>query len=237
MGFLKFFKKDDQLSKTNNNVNAQELETLFNIPLSERNSKWIDRFNILIQQYRFIELNPNNFEDKTGMNYLNLTFSNESDRKLKDYIDLSLKEGKGISINGNDKQADWIFTFGEILAYRMNGVLYSNQLLAPFGGEVTEKYFNKKQVMIGQPSDVFFPEMARKHIKLFFADMGLTNIRCALIFWRESSRLTLAFEVIPEMFDNPTNDSLKSLLGFVEWYLPNHYDVVFIKGDEFFQEI
>jgi hypothetical protein len=237
MGFLNIFKKGGNQKKINNDFDTQEIKALFLTPLEQRNSKWIDRFNILINQYDFEELKSNNFEDKTGMNYLNLTFSNNVKNKIKDYFILSLNEGKGISINGNKGQADWIFTFGEILGYQMNGTLYSTQILSPFGGDIREKYFHNKEVIIGQPSDAFFPEIARIQIKNFLYSMGLRNIRMALILWRTNNRLTLAFEIVPEMFDDVNKELLNNLLDFVKWYLPNHYDTIFIEGDEYFQEM
>lgn len=39
------------------------------------------------------------------------------------------------------------------------------------------------------------------------------------------------------MFDDVNKELLHNLLNFVKWYLPNHYDTIFIEGDECFQKM
>lgn len=238
MGIFDLFKKKaitQSLEKENSNF--IDVEILFEIPLNERNKSWIQEFNKSIKNYYFDEIIPPTFEDKSGMNYLNLTLSKQSTTKIDEFIKVSIQKGVGISINGNEneKKFDWLFTYGEILDYYLNGEFYSNKISEPFTGIVVDTKIHNKEVTIGQPSERFFPEVARIQIKKLLESFGLEEIKIALIWWRESNRITLAFEIIPEMFQNPTHDSLQILLKFIGWFLPNHYDTIFIKGNEEFK--
>lgn len=236
MSIFNIFKK----KKVTDNIEKKTftlrgLDELFKTQLNERNKSWVIEFNNSVKNYRFEERNPNIFEDKTGMHYLNLTINNQNGNLIGKFIDKCIEKGIGISINGSEDKFDWLFTNGELLDYYLNKEFYSNKITEPFAGKVIDKYLHNKQVTIGQPSEKFFPKEARLQIKNILYSFGLENIKIALIWWRESDRLTLAFEILPEMFENATDDSLQTLLRFIGWYLPNHYDIIFIKGNEDFE--
>ena len=236
MGIFDIFKRKkitENIEKENSNL--KKIEDLFKTQLDERNQSWIDVFNISIKNYRFEALLPNVFEDRIGMSYLNLTFNNQNGHEIDEFIEKSLEDGYGICINGKENEQDWLFTYGELLDYHLNKKFYSNQILEPFTGNVIDRYFHEKQATIGQPSEKYLPQITRLQIKKLLSSFGLENIKIALIWWRENNRITLAFEIVPEMFKNPTDDSLHSLLKFIGWYLPNHYDNIFIKGNEDFE--
>ena len=238
MGIFNIFKKKTLIENTiKENKEFKNIELLFKTPLNDRNEHWIKDFNTSIKQYNFSKNNIEFFEDTKGMNYLNLSLDSNANNKIWDFINFCLENGVGISINGSKQESDWIFTFGELLDYQINGTFYSNEISKPFTGQVIDRYLNGEQATIGQPSTEYFPDSARLQIKNFLATFGLENIKIALIWWRENNRLTLAFEIIPEMFKNSTNDLLNSLLHYIKWYLPNHYDVIFIEGNEDFKEL
>lgn len=233
MGLFNFFNKKNSktIKKTSNFKNIEEL---FNTSPSERNESWINEFNNSLKNYTFERVNQNIFEDKAGMNYVNLKLSNQG-KKIDEFIDVCLKNGWGISINGNEENYDWLFTYGELTDFFLNNKFYSNQISEPFVGNVVDRYLLNKQVTIGQPSEKYLPQITRLQIKNLLKSFGLENIQMALIWWRENNRLTLAFEIVPEMFQDATDESLEPLLKFIGWFLPNHYDVIFIKGNEDFE--
>lgn len=236
MGIFDVFKR----KKTNENIEKvsftlRDIESLFKIPLNERNNSWINEFNMSIKNYRFEEKNPNIFEDRIGMKYKNLVINNENGQIIDLFIDECLENGVGICINGNENNYDWLFTYGEILDYNLNKKFYSNEISEPFMGNIIDRYLHNKQATIGQPSEKYLPQITKTQIRNLLKSFGLENIKIALIWWRESDRLTIAFEILPEMFQNPTDETLQSLLKFIGWYLPNHYDNIFIKGNEDFE--
>ncbi len=236
MGLFNIFKK----KKSSENIEKASfilrgIEELFKTQLDERNEAWIFEFNSSIKNYSFEETVPNFFEDRMGMNYLNLSINNQNGNTIDKFIEKCLEKGVGICINGVDNKYDWLFTYGELLDYYLNKEFYSNEISEPFTGKVIDKYLHERQARIGQPSEKYLPQIARLQIRNLLSLFGLENIKIALIWWIESNRITLSFEIFPEMFKNSSDDSLQSLQEFIGWYLPNHYDIIFIKGNEDFE--
>jgi hypothetical protein len=239
MSIFNIFRKktsDENISPViSKNSTIKDIQLLFQTPPDKRDALWIEEFNISIKKYGFKKTNPEIYEDRTGMSYLNFTLDNQENEGVEKHIEYCLQNGNGISINGIQQHSDWTFTYGELLDYYINGSFYTNQISKPFIGNVIDKYFYNQETTIGQPSDFFLPKAARIQIKSLLKSFGLENIKIALIWFRQDNRLTFAFDIVPEMFLNPTDDSLKSLLHFIKWYLPNHYETIFVKGNEDFE--
>ncbi|MBT0609213.1 hypothetical protein [Aequorivita echinoideorum] len=239
MSLFNFRKKS---SKDKNNISSsfEKLTKVFSTPIDLRNNEsWKEEFNKTINLFTF-EKNKNEIiEDQVGMSYLNLSASNNKNNfKIDYFVKICIENGVGIIINeGSEDNSKWKFTFGDLIDYSLNNKFYSDKITAPFTGETIDRYINKRETTIGQPSNQFLPVIARKHIKAFFKTFNLINVKTAIIWWRDDNRLTLAFNITPEHFENPDKESIKTLLYFTGWFLPNHYDVIFIKENEDFRKI
>ena len=236
MSIFKIFKKrsSDSIVK----LNDIDIKDLFLTPFNQRDHSWILEFNQALKRHSFTKLNPENIEDEIGMHYLNLSLDNQDNsNNLEFYVNTCLENGVGISISETKEKSDWIFSYGDLLNYSINGMFYSGEISQPFAGKVIDKYIHNREARIGQPSEKFLPEIARKNIRNFLFTFNLENVKTALIWWVDNNSLTLAFNIVPEQFLNYKEENLQSLLQFLSWYLPNQYNVIFIRETEDFVEL
>ncbi|MBW7674044.1 hypothetical protein [Chryseobacterium chendengshani] len=236
MDIFKMFKKksSENIVKTND----LNIKDLFLTPLDQRNYSWIIEFNKAIKGHTFTKGNPENIEDEVGMHYLNLSLnSQDSSNSLEFYMNTCLENGDGIAICGTKEKSDWIFSYGDLLNYSINGVFYSVEISEPYTGRVIDTYINDREARIGQPSEKFLPQSARKNIRDFLFTFNLVNVKIALIWWIDSNRLTLAFNIVPEQFTDYEEENLQSLLQFLSWYLPRQYQIIFVRETEDFVKL
>jgi len=149
MSLFNFFKKNPETNNESKNEKENsyfnDIQDLFLTPLEKRNTNWIIRFNKTIPKCNFTKKSSANFVDKTGMNYLNLTYDNNGSDTVAGYIDFCLKNGVGISINGVEDNYEWIFTYGELLDFYINSEFYSNKMTEPFTENVIDTFIINKQ--------------------------------------------------------------------------------------------
>lgn len=236
MNIFNIFKKKSSA----NIIKAKEIDIkdLFLTPVDQRDYSWKIEFNNSIKKYNFTKIYPEIIEDEAGMKYLNLCLKDkESSNSLDSFIDSCLENDVGIAVNGSKEKFDWIFSYGELLDYSINKMFYSETISEPYTGKVIDRYVNNREARIGQPSEKYLPENARKNIRNFLKTFYLENIQIALIWWLDNNKLTLAFNIVPEQFENSDNQNLKSLLTFISWYLPNHYNIIFIRETEDFIQL
>ena len=234
MGLFDIFKKK---TPKENKTESTTLESLFNTPLIMRDDIWGKEFNQIIKNQKFSKISDKFLEDENEMKYLNLHIDSNSNNSINHYISSCLENGNGIYISNENKDYEWIFTFGDLIDFHLNETFYSNRISSPFSGEVIDTLFHNEETTIGQPSENYLPEIAKKHITTFLSTFGLQNIKIALIWWRKSNEITLAFEIVPQMFQSANQDMLDSLLYYLKWYLPNYYNIIFIEGNEYFKKI
>ena len=212
---------------------------LFEVRKSNRDDSWVQTFLENIVEAKFQKKDLQAIEGPDGFSYFNLQLSKSKNKAeyfvIKDIIPSLLKDGIGITINANKDSSEWVFTYGDIIDFYLNGKFYSNVIKAPFGGDsVVDLTIGTNRFRIGTPSESYLPMEARKAIKIFLESFGI-NSKIALLLWvDDSNKLTLAFNIVPTMFNNISDELFKSFLSHLSWYLPRHYQIISMKENEYF---
>ena len=250
MGLFKFLKRDKQETISNQEKYLGDLSKtkiireLCSIPKNDRNEKWKQKFLENISTASFRCGNPQVIKGPDGMNYFNLLLP-EMNKEFECFVikhmvsDYLLSDGLGIAINVNKDEADWIFSYGDIVDFYLNGAFFTNQITNPFmtGTTVTDCLIGNNRVRIGLPSETYLPLESRKVIREFLESFGLNPKICLVLWIDKDNLLTPTFNIVPEMFKQTDTESFQSFLKFFQWYFPRHYKVICMKENEHFESL
>jgi hypothetical protein len=241
MGLFDFLKKKEQ-QKTAEETKANTSEPylgdlgktniLFHLvqtPAAERDEKWQQLFLENVAQASFRCSDPQVITGPDGFPYFQL-FLPEPHKSFNCYVidrmkdDFLLERGLGIVINPTANNADWVLSNGDIVNYHLNKEFYSDK----------EAFFSDKsgsfvvsadeEVMIGQPSESFFPENSKKLIRTYLEENGIIDTKILLMIRRNDMSQHLVFNLIPAYFDS--EESYNAVMRTISWYLPKHYSLI-----------
>ena len=262
MGFFDFFKKNKQETLKSNDIptdlqkNTTEekycgdlsktkiIRELCNVPKADRDENWNRKFLENVTTASFRCGNPQIIEGPDGMRYFHLLLP-EPNKEFECFViknmvsDYLLSDGLGVVINADKNEPDWVFPYGDIVDFYLNGAFYTNQITNPYksGTSVTDCLIGESRVMIGQPSETYLPNETRKVIREFLESFGLNPKICLVAWIDQNHQLTLAFNIVPEMFKKTDSESFQSFLRFLQWYLPRHYKAVCMQENEHFKTL
>ncbi len=127
------------------------------------------------------------------------------------------ERGLGIAINPDKPQPDWVFNYGSLWSLRSNGVFEMPIGVAQAAAE--------REIMVGQPSDDFFPDWARVVLRGYLQRAGIAEPQALLLvdpsLWPPEA---LVFSVFPDDF--PTPAAYEEVMHRLGWYLPNDHGIV-----------
>jgi hypothetical protein len=239
MSLFNLFKKKE--TSTSKEPHYYDIEDILRVPKNERDIIWRQKFLTSLLKTPLYSGQPGIVKNPEGLEYTNLTTiasqKGIEPSSLTDYISLNLSNGYGIVLNGNKELSDWAFSYGDIVDFSINQEFYSGKIKAPFGsGYVIDKYVLKQEARVGQPSELYLPNQARIVIRKFLNSFGIDPKIC-LILWVQTNQLSLAFNIVPEMFENSDEAAFQSFLNFLGWFLPRHYQIVSMTEDESFKPL
>ncbi len=145
--------------------------------------------------------------------------------------DFLLNNCWGVVFNpAEDKTAEWVFTYGDIVNFHLNNEFFS----ATEDAAIENIEFTKnvgvikkaEKVMIAQPSENYLPEATRNALKRFLQSKGITGPKLMMLTSNSEGKLIrkLAFNIHPENY--PVTSKLDYLMQQVGWFLPNNYILV-----------
>jgi hypothetical protein len=241
MEIFNFFKKKniaDKKPNINNDI-IENMNSICKVSHEKRDHTWTQKF-IKSLSYSSLKIdNPKIITDSYGREYYNLTQATDTDNGIliKDFITQNIENGLGIAINGNKETSDWIFSYGDILDFHLHREFYSDEIINPFTGLVKDTIIGNNRLRIGQPSETFFPENARKIVREFLESFGIDPKICLIIWIDEGNELTLTFNIVPQMFEKIDSEQFESLLHHLKWYFPRHYKIASMIENENFEPL
>lgn len=201
------------------------LAGLFEIPPIQRNESWKSEFLSNVADASFACGDPQVIVGPDGFLYFNLMIP-EPYKEFQCYVirhmkdDFLLHEGFGVIINSNKEKPDWVFSYGDIVNFHMNGEFYSKpDPEKPGVGMIS----NDNTVMAGQPSENFLPKQCRRVIKNYLKSLGMDEVGILLIHRPVpyGAYPELVFKLTAEKFINEAE--YERVMKSLSWFLPRHY--------------
>ena len=243
MAFWDFFsdKKKDDLppgKKTHYQGDLAKtdiLNKLFQTPRTERGAGWKQQFFANVADAGFRCANPQVIKGPDDFPYFILSlpdayqsFQAFTIRHMTD--DFLLDSGYGVVINPKGNQADWVFSYGDIVNFHINNEFYTT--VDTPGIEQKEVLKKDEEVLIAQPSEKYLPKKARSVIRDFLKSMGISTPQVMLVTRIINGKpvTELAFNLQPKDF--PSAKHFEFTMEHLSWFLPKHYIILTFPNDK-----
>jgi hypothetical protein len=137
-----------------------------------------------------------------------------------------LDHGLGIVLNPREKQADWVFTFGNLWTRQAFGKFetWVDDPKQPEAGQ-------ERQIMLSSPSEEFLPTYARNALRGFLTERVKLAEPKVMQVQDAAARpeRSLAFNVFRE--DCRDEQHFGAVMSYLRWYLPGHYGLLSVPKD------
>lgn len=216
------------------------LAALFRTPRPAHDSRWIARFHAAVPDAPLMAMAPEIQQGPDGFLYRQFDLPpgrGGQATTLRASLDSILDAGQGAVIYGRDTAApEWVFTFGELLAFD----LYGNFEGAPedepsHGGNIKVTVQAKTEMLIGAPSEAYFPARARKALGAYLMERiaagagwrpGIAVVVLPML--RPQRNLMLNFGIQEMRGDE---EALAAEMTFVRWFLSPRHGLLARTGD------
>lgn len=143
---------------------------------------------------------------------------------IEQQLDSLLQQGFGIVINGQQGRPDWVFSYGDLVNFKLNRQFYSDYSL--FSNPKEHNPIGKDEaILVGQPSEEIFPNYLRDQLREFLYHSGVKLPKLMLIArnYTDEQRATqdLVFNIMPMQF--ATQKEFDTIMNTIQWFLPKHY--------------
>jgi hypothetical protein len=204
------------------------LSRLFQTPKTERDNGWKQQLFANVADAAFRCANPQVIKGPDDFPYFILflpdpyqQFQAFTIRHMVD--DFLLQSGYGIVINPKGNQADWVFSYGDIVNFRINGEFYTT-IDRP---QIKEKEtVEDEKTLIAQPPEKYLPKQARSVIRDFLKSLGIERPQIMLVtkIINGVPVEELAFNLQPRQF--PSVKHFEFTMEHLSWFLPRHYVIL-----------
>lgn len=200
-------------------------------PLAERDSVWIDDFLQNIDECNLQLADPEVSIANDGYPYVHVN-TIDADKNFRAFVirnelETMLQNGFGLVINAQNGQPDWMFSYGDLLNYKLYKEFYTDEsVFSPKGRNFTISPDEK--ILVGQPSEAILPQQVRKQIREYLNFSGIKNGKVLLMARNyesdEEASQDLVFNITPTQFAN--KEEYTQVMNTLAWFLPRHYSIV-----------
>lgn len=209
------------------------LNALLELPIEQRDQVWVESFLQIIAEANLKISTTEVVIASDGFPYVQLesVHTNESFQAfvINKQLPTLLMQGFGIVINPQNKQPDWVFSYGDIVNYELNDTFYTEHSIFSHNKENVAIGSNEK-IMIGQPSDSILPKYLRNQLREFLKHAGVKIPKMMLIARNHEDEANvkqdLVFNFTPNQFAN--EQQFQQIGGTIAWFLPKHYSFLFV---------
>lgn len=216
------------------------LAALFRTPRPSRDPRWIARFHAIVADAPLMAIAPDVQQGPDGFPYRQFDLPPGRGGQvttLRASLASILDAGQGAVIYGRDTAApEWVFTFGELLAFDLYGNFEGSPEDAPsHGGNIKVTVQAKTQMLIGSPSEAYFPARARKALGAYLmqriaAGSGWRpGIAVVVLPMLQPQRNLMLNFGIQEMRGD--EEALAAAMTFIRWFLPPRHGLLARTGD------
>lgn len=199
-------------------------------PLAARDAAWIDHFlqNIDECNLQLADTEVAIANDGYPYVHVNTVESGTSFQAfvIKNELETLLRNGFGLVINAKNVKPDWMFSYGDLLNYKLNKEFYTDDSIFSAHGRDFVISPDEK-ILVGQPSEDILPLQTRQHIREYLGFSGIKNGKVLLMARNyeneEEASQDLVFNITPAQFSN--NDEYTQVMNTLAWFLPRHYSI------------
>ncbi len=183
-----------------------------------RDEVWEGQFfeEFLKCQLEFLSQSP--IEGPDGMPYLAVKVAESGEPCVK-VLDWLGEKGVGLAVNPDQESPDYVFSYGMIWNYLLNGE-FLTVTEAEFSGEREMEVSPGQEMMAGTPSDSYWPPHVRVLFKEFLSQQGVHNGRVVMLS-QDEKNYDLCFSL--ESLGNPPQEEWQGILEGFSWFFPMHY--------------
>lgn len=207
------------------------IQHLLETPLKERDSSWIDSFLEDIDESKLQLADPEVAIANDGYPYVHVKTA-DPDASFQAYViksevETMLQNGFGLVINAHKDQPDWLFSYGDLLNYQLNGEFYTDDsIFSPHGKDFVVPQDEK--ILVGQPSEDIIPQQTRQHLREYLRFSGIKNAKVLLMARNyeneETASQDIVLNITPDQFANM--NEYNQVMNTIAWFLPRHYSIV-----------
>lgn len=199
------------------------LAALFRTPKDQRDEAWQSDFLKATPTASFACRDPQVLVGPDGFPYFAL-YSPEPGQAFESFCirnlasDFLMENGVGVAINPGPDGVDWVFSYGDIVNWELNGEFYSP---APKAQDPADE--EPASMLIAHPSETFLPLKTRHVLKSFLKEHGVAHPKIFLLTQTKELDIleSLVFNLFEEDFETP--DAFNNLMQRLTWFLPRHY--------------
>ncbi|MCW5588171.1 MAG: hypothetical protein KIT27_00775 [Legionellales bacterium] len=203
---------------------------LCQIPVARRDEAWSQHFLTHVAAASFRCGEPQVITGPDGFPYFQLLLP-EPGKHFECFViekmvdDFLLANGLGIVINPSGDQPDWVFTYGDILNFKLNKEFYSPHELFNIKNH-DEVFPSGTHLVVGEPAQSVLPDVTRNILREFFKGNGILSPKVSLIMEKthDGIQKDLAFNITPQDFKN--EPEFRQFLQALGWYFPRHYSIM-----------
>ena len=201
-------------------------------PDEQRDAAWLAQFYAHIVDCSFTDDLPQVFFGPDHFPYFGLT-TPPADGPYEEFciraiLEKLTEDGVGVAINREGLNAQWVFSYGDLLTLRMFGRF---EVPAPPPGWGQETHPQEDKVLISQQSESFIKGYARKVIGNYLKKM--VGIPEPGVFLLSRPGVIPAQELVFSVFSEnfASQEIYQGAMGALRWFLPRHYRLAGIAKD------
>lgn len=194
------------------------MKQLLETPIDDRDESWEDNFFRALPDSCFEFLSDSPIEGPDGMPYLavKITEQGEPVSKVLDWLG---EKGVGLAINPDKESPDYVFSYGMIWNFLLNGQFITPVEGKQEGGKELD-IEPGQEMMAGTPSESYLPPHVRSLFKQFLQEQGVLKPRVVMLS-QDSQNYDLCFSL--ESLGNPPQEEWQGVLEAFSWFFPIHY--------------
>jgi hypothetical protein len=201
------------------------MQELLNVPFEDRDPQWeLDFFKAFPNgQLEMLQDSP--IEGPDGLPYLavRLVEKGEPVDKVLDWLG---EKGVGLAVNPDKENPDYVFSYGMIWNFLVNGEFLTEREEPSESGEISLE--QGQEMMAGTPSEDYLPNHVRQLFKEFLRDQGVLKPRIVMLS-QDGKNYDLCFSL--ESLGNPPQEEWQGILEAFSWFFPLHYSFSILSED------
>jgi hypothetical protein len=194
------------------------MKQLLNTPVDDRDEAWEAQFFAELPSVHFEFLSDSPIEGPDGFPYLAVKIVDQGEPSDK-VLDWLGEKGVGLAVNPDQEAPDYVFSYGMIWNYLLNG-----EFLTPsdddFSGGRDLEFEPGEEMMAGTPSESYWPHHVRALFKEFLQQQGIHKPRVVMLS-QNGKTYDLCFSL--ESLGDPPQEEWQGILEGFSWFFPMHY--------------
>lgn len=199
-----------------------DLGQLLRQPDSARDGEWEQAFFYAFLDGKVALLSDEPKIGPDGWPYLFVDTGPKASEPVLKMLDWLSTRGIGIVVNAHKDTPDYVFPYGMIWNWKERGTFITPASDVKTG---TVELKAGQKILAGPPSMEFLPAYARKVLKQFLNDQGVTEPRVLMIS-HDSKNYDLCFSL--ESLGSPPAHEHRGIAESLAWFLPIHYSVMIV---------